>query len=65
VLRSEGSQAAVGIPLPVRGAPLHALGIGYATRGQPSLHRLPRHIAESLEVFRAAVGQFNAGSMPA
>ena len=60
VLRSDGSQAAVGIPLPVRGAPLYALGIGYATRGQARADRLPPAIAESLEKLRAAVVGFNA-----
>ncbi|HEX2543410.1 MAG TPA: helix-turn-helix domain-containing protein [Ramlibacter sp.] len=59
VLRSEGSQAAIGIPLPVRGSPLHALGVGYATRGQASPDRVPRHIQEAVQTLRSAVQRYN------
>lgn len=55
VLRSEGSQAAVGIPMPVAGAPLHALGIGYASRGQASVQRLPRAIQDAISAVRAEI----------
>jgi DNA-binding IclR family transcriptional regulator len=59
VPRSKGRQVAVGIALPVDGAPMHALGIGYRLGPSMDPSVVPKHIAQALEALRAAVEQFN------
>lgn len=61
VLWSEGKHPAIGAPIPVRGAPLHALSIGYVASNELP-HRVPQRMIEALDELLGCVRRFNEGT---
>ncbi|MDB5819385.1 MAG: regulatory protein IclR [Rhizobacter sp.] len=52
VLWSEGRHTAIGTPMPIRGAPLHALGIGYESPTGRAHDRVPERIRSVVQALR-------------
>jgi len=57
---SEGRHTAVGTPVSVRGAPLHAFGIGYESPVGRAKGQLPQYVVNAMEELREVVADFNS-----
>lgn len=60
VSRNEGRQVAAGLAMPVRDAPLHALGMGYRLREGADPGIVPAQFLEGLDELKTALKAFNS-----